>query len=97
MGDMGDFWRDVKPALKERSQQKRADNREQSARSLTDAGIQFLSRNAGAHLIVTGASGDTYDFWPGTGLWRMRGSTKDHRGVRSLIRAAQPTTKESHD
>jgi hypothetical protein len=94
MGDMGDFWRDVKPAMKERSQQKRAGNREQSARSLTDAGIQFLSRNAGAHLIVIGANGHTYDFWPGTGLWRMRGSTRDHRGVRSLIRAAQPTTKE---
>lgn len=90
MGDMGDFWADVKPALKERSRQKRAANREQSARMLSESGIQFLSRNDGAHLIVTGANGKTYDFWPGTGLWQMRGSSKQLRGVRSLIRAAQP-------
>ena len=88
MGDMGDYWRDVKPALKERSQQKRADNREQSARLLTEAGIQFVTRNSGAHLIVTAANGRTFDFWPGTGLWRMRGDPRDRRGVRSLIRAA---------
>ncbi|CUJ58834.1 Uncharacterised protein [Achromobacter xylosoxidans] len=90
MGDMGDFWADVKPALKERSRQKRADNREQSARMLSEAGIQFQSKNEGAHLIVAGYKGHVYDFWPGTGLWRMRGSSRDHRGVRSLIRAAQP-------
>ncbi len=89
MGDMGEFWADVKPALKERSRQKRADNREQSARMLSAAGIQFQSKNDGTHLIVAGYKGHVYDFWPGTGLWRMRGSPTDHRGVRSLIRAAQ--------
>lgn len=89
MGDMGDFWADVKPAMKERSRQKRAENREQSARMLVEAGIQFQSKNDGAHLIVTGYKGHVYDFWPGTGLWRMRGSPRDHRGVRSLIRAVQ--------
>ncbi|KDC23884.1 hypothetical protein L505_3675 [Bordetella bronchiseptica F4563] len=94
MGDMGDYWRDVTPARQERSKQKRASNREHSARLLSEAGIQFQSRNDGAHLIVTGVGGHTFDFWPGTGLWLMRGSSKDRRGVRSLIRAAKSSTGE---
>lgn len=91
---MGDYWRDVTPALQERSKQKRASNREKSARLLSEAGIQFQTKNDGAHLIVTGVGGHTFDFWPGTGLWRMRGSAKDHRGVFSLIRAAKPSKGE---
>lgn len=94
MGDMGDYWRDVTPVLQERSKQKRASNREKSARLLSEAGIQFQSKNDGAHLIVAGYKGHVYDFWPGTGLWRMRGSPRDHRGVRSLIRAAKPSKGE---
>lgn len=92
MGDMGDFWRDVAPALKQRSQQKRASNREQSARKLDAAGIQYLSKNAGAHLIVTAADGQIIDFWPGTGLWRMRSSARQGRGIRSLLRISKPAT-----
>jgi hypothetical protein len=82
MGDMGDYWRDVTPALKERSREKRASNREHSARLLRDAGIQFESKNDGAHLIVCGS----VDFWPGTGLWQVRGTPRQRRGVRSLIK-----------
>lgn len=65
-------------------QSKRAHNREDSAQVLRDADIDFLERNHGAHLIVTGG-GHTFDFWPGTGLWQMRGSTQKHRGVHKLV------------
>jgi hypothetical protein len=93
MADMGDYWRDVTPALKERSQQKRASNRQQSAKMLTDAKVKFESRNGGAHLIVTAADGLVADFWPGTGKWMQRGYPGSSRGVRSLLRFCKEHSK----
>lgn len=81
---MGDYWRDVKPALKELSRRKRAGNREASAKNLTEAGIAFEAKNDNAHLIVT-AAGMVVDFWPGTGLWVVRGTNERRRGVHHLI------------
>lgn len=63
---------------------KRASNREASARNLAAAGIPFESKNNGAHLIVS-APGLVVDFWPGTGLWAVRGTNERRRGVRQLI------------
>ena len=91
MGDEGEFWRDVHDARKE----KRAANRDDSAALLRDAGIEHLSKNGGAHLIVRGRTG-TADFWPGTGLWRLRGSTQQHRGVRKLIKLMTPNAQGEH-
>lgn len=75
-----EYWRDIKQA----GQNKRASNREGSTKLLTEAGLQFESKNGGAHLVVTGPLG-TYDFWPGTGKWCVRGSTTYNRGVQKLI------------
>lgn len=86
MGDMGDYWRDVTPALKERSQQKRASNRENGAARLTAAGIQFESKNDGAHLIVR-TNDHVIDYWPGTGKWITRGrAPKTGRGIARLLK-----------
>lgn len=84
MGDTGDYWRDLRPAMKEESQRKRSSNRESSSRLLAEAGIFFESKNGGSHLVVSGA-GAVVDFWPGTGLWIVRGSKERRRGVRQLI------------
>ena len=65
-------------------QEKRAKNRDDSAKILQDFGIKFEDKNMGAHLIITG-NGKTIDFWPGTGLWKMRGSKQKYRGVHSLV------------
>ena len=54
MGDVGDFWRDIKPAMIEESKQRRAHNRESSAELLSAKGIDFETKNNGAHLIVQG-------------------------------------------
>ena len=66
---MADFWRDVKPAMQEASQQRRASNRDNSAAMLRANGVQFESKNGGAHLVVRDGIGRIFDFWPGTGLW----------------------------
>jgi len=85
MGDMGDYWRDVKPAMKEDSRRKRASNRNSSAANLAAAGIQFESKNGGSHLVASAAD-LVVDFWPGTGLWIVRGTGERRRGVRHLIK-----------
>ena len=80
-----EYWRDVKAA----GQAKRARNRDDSAELLRASGIEFSALNGGAHLFVRGHAGEA-DFWPGTGLWRLRGSTQRHRGVWQLIRLMMP-------
>jgi len=78
MGDMGDDFR----AMREFGKAKRESNRDASTRMLTAAGISFVSKNDGAHLIVA----ERYDFWPGTGLWMARGDKTKQRGVSNLIK-----------
>lgn len=89
MSELGDTYK----AMREHSQEKRADNREQSAQYLTNAGIPFTSHNGGAHLIVEGR--DCFiDFWPGTGKWIGRKGEQGF-GVRNLVKyitgAGSPT------
>ena len=71
-------------ALKQHSQERRANNRDQSARLLQEAGIEFQERNAGAHLVCH-IHGTIYDFWPGTGLFINRTTQRRGRGVRHLL------------
>ena len=79
---MGAMWREHKAERAE----KRAGNRQHSAVLLREAGVGFSTRNDGAHLIIE-RGGKIIDFWPGTGLWVVRGQQKRHRGVRSLIQS----------
>lgn len=79
MGDMGDYYRDLKEAQKE----KRADNRESSRAYLDKHDIPYTVKNNGAHLIVEGST-CFIDFWPGTGRWVTR-EGKGGFGVRNLV------------
>lgn len=72
------------------SESRRAVNRDRGAALLTEAGIAYASHNGGAHLVVT-ALGQTWDYWPGTGLWQRRGAPRQvGRGIRLLISACTP-------
>lgn len=81
MSDMGEMYQ----AQKEASVIKRQSNRENSAELLTNRGISFVSKNNGAHLIVT-HNERTADFWPGTGKYKFRDRSKFRRGVFNLLR-----------
>jgi hypothetical protein len=72
---------EVYRALRERSQQKRADNREASVKLLRDRGIEFTEHNNGAHLKI-----GNIDFYPGTGLWINVKARLKRRGVRGPLR-----------
>lgn len=72
-----EYWRDVKRAKAD----KRHENTIRSTEILVLAGIPFISKNNGAHLIVA----DKYDFWPATGLWIERRKGTKGRGIAKLI------------
>lgn len=72
-------------ALGQFGQYKRARNRASSPEILEDAGIAYESRNDGAHLVVRSSRGYVVDFWPGTGLWIVRGEQRRGRGVHGLL------------
>lgn len=69
------------------SRAKRAYNREESPKRLNENGIKFESKHNGGFLYVYPGIW----FWPGTGLWRVPGSTISGRGVYSLIRYIKRT------
>lgn len=89
MGDMGEVWE----GYAERSKLKRASNREQSARTLTQFKVPFTTHNYGAHLIVQ-CGEQIIDFWPGTGKWIVRGGVTGRRGVMHLVKFYQNKLKE---
>lgn len=84
MGDMGDYWRDVKPLLKEQSQKKRASNQENSTAILRALSVKFEQKNNGVHLIVK-HNEKVVDFWPSTGRFICRSGKKDAYGVFNLL------------
>ena len=71
--------------MAEQSQEKRAKNRERSAQLLIDRGVEFETKNDGAHLIVKTKYGPV-DFWPGTGKFIPRPAGRSGRGVFNLLK-----------
>ncbi len=82
---MRDADRATEIGWKAESAERRESNRENSAKVLADHGVQFETKNIGAHLIVT-HGGKTADFWPGTGKYILRGGGKPGRGVFNLLK-----------
>lgn len=82
-GDMGSLYREWKEA----KQEKRALNRKYSRNLLVERGIRVDSHADGVHLVIYHPDNTrVWDFWPGTGLWKLRGTQKSGRGVFNLLR-----------
>lgn len=81
MGDMAEGFREMTKHRK----LNRANNTVASTSLIHKAGMEFESKNGGAHLIIS-ARGETIDFWPSTGLWIVRSTKQRKRGVFNLIR-----------
>lgn len=87
MGDMGEYWADVKPHLKEQRRERRAHNTDCSTSLLRQRGITFESKNNGHHLVIRRGL-HAFDFWPSGGLWHYRTPKKTvvkGRGVFKLL------------
>lgn len=80
MGDMAEGFREMNKLKKERRQS----NTERSTEMLEKYGVDFESKNGGAHLIVK-HGGKVIDFWPSTGRFIERGG-KGGRGVFNVLK-----------
>ena len=81
MGDMGEAFRELTKARKE----KRNFNLKRSTQLLECLNIPFVKHNAGFHLVVS-YGGKVVDFYPSTGLWVDRENKNiKRRGVRGLL------------
>lgn len=99
MGDMGDDFN----AMRAASKVKRANNRQSSSEFLLTRGWDFVSYNAGAHLVVVSQE-RIVDFWPGTGKWIARSGQKSSafqpasgRGVLGLHRYLMRMKEAKHE
>ncbi|MBM7064310.1 hypothetical protein [Neisseria elongata] len=70
--------------VRKQRQEKRNHNKEQSTNLLKQAEISFESKNSGNHLIIL--STPKIDFYPSTGLWKVRGENRSRRGVKNLLK-----------
>lgn len=83
---MRNIERAVEVGFAQESSERRASNRNRSADKLKSLGVEFDSKNDGAHLIVT-HNGVTVDFWPGTGKFIPRTPNPRHgRGIFNLLK-----------
>ena len=71
--------------LRQASQDKREHNRRYSTKLLSSRRYKFKVVNNGYHLIIEELKDNLIDFWPSTGLWKVRGTNKSNRGIKSLI------------
>lgn len=87
MSDIGEHF----AFMKERAREKRQSNTEFSTKLIQDSGVDFESKNNGAHLVIKAESA-VIDFWPSTGLWIPRGGRKN-RGVKKLLKFIKEKTQ----
>lgn len=96
MGDVGEFWRDVKDVLKEEKEKKSKDNYALiSILNRYPEVIEYQIKNDGYHYIVTHTKDSkktVIDVWPSTGRWSVRQGNKKHprtkkgRGVAHMLK-----------
>lgn len=80
MNDISETFKDLRHA----AQSKREHNRRYSTKLLSAKRVKFKAVNNGYHLIITHRE-RTVDFWPSTGLWKVRNADIQSRGVKSLL------------
>lgn len=85
MGDLGEFWRDVRASRKQRESIQKARSYEKSMKILAGNYVQFESKNNGMHLIVTGKD-CLIDFWPTTERFISRDGKHDGFGAKNLLK-----------
>ncbi len=77
MGDMGDYWRDVSPALKQR-------NRERRERNVENANPDGWTIHTRYHWSRK-LAGHRLDYWPSRNKWRYKNKNY-HGDVEGFIR-----------
>lgn len=83
MGDMGEYWRDVKPYLKERRQQHIEKMGKSGNKNVEALGYPFEHFDNNHQFAIKTDKG-IVDYWATTGTWIFRKSRKRGKGLYSL-------------
>lgn len=92
MGDLGDYWRDVKEH-RQKVKAKRQAAMPNPNKLLNELGASFEVKNYGEHYIVE--YGDIIvDYWPSTGYWKVRKLGHTGYNIRPLVKYLKKNAKE---
>lgn len=83
MGDMGEYWRDVKPYLKERRQQHVKKMGQSANKNVVSLGYPF-KHYTNTHQFAIDTPIGVIDYWGTTGTWIDRKTKKRGKGLHSL-------------
>jgi len=86
---MGEFFNDQKAAKKERKESYQKSQMPGDIAWLKSFGFPIEEHNGGGHFVVkvkTERGERVVDFWPPTGLWKLREGRAEGRFVRNLVR-----------
>lgn len=83
MGDMGDYWRDVKPFLKERRSQHVNNMGKSAIRNVEGLGYKYIHYENNHQFAISTPKG-IIDYWGTTGTWIERKTKKRGKGLHSL-------------
>ena len=85
MSDVGDYFNDIRDAMKEDSRIRKRRNREKALKVLNENQIHFEITKGGVHLVVQSPRGELIDYWPSTGLFISRLDKSRGRGIHNLL------------
>ena len=85
MGDTGDYWRDVKPYLKERRQKHVARMGKSGNKNIEALGYEYTHYTNNHQFAIETPKG-VIDYWATTGTWIDRKTKKRGKGLESLRR-----------
>lgn len=86
---MGEFYNDVKEAKRERKEGYQKNQMQGDLKWLRSFGFAIEEHNGGGHLTITVKTerGERLvDFWPQTGLWKVRDGRAEGRFVRNFVK-----------
>lgn len=83
MGDMGEYWKDIKPHLKERRKQHVRKMGNSATKNIETLGFEFTHYPNNQQFAINTHNG-IIDYWGTTGTWIERKTKKRGKGIRSL-------------
>lgn len=83
MGDMGEYWRDIKPVLKEKHKKHVARMGNSTSKNIERLGYPFTHYPENHQFAIETEKG-VIDYWGTTGTWIVRKTRKRGKGLHSL-------------
>lgn len=85
MSELGEYWRDVKPILKEEKQNRSEKYFTNAMKTFEGKGYDFEIHPNTYQIVIACENGVVVDFWSSTGTWIERKTKERGRGIKGLM------------